>query len=97
MSDRGVSLKRAVVDLLRTEKKFTTREAQEFAAAVFKAMADVMARNVRTHADGIGTFTVKQTPAREMYDPNTGEKVKVPKRWRVSFKPSAAIKKAINE
>ena len=95
MSDRGVSLKSAVITELR--RKYSTREAQDIAMNVFVAMANAIKRNVRTHADGIGTFTVRQTPAREMYDPNTGEKVKVPKRWRVSFKPSAAIKKAINE
>lgn len=95
MSDRGVSVKQAVITELR--RKYSKREAQDIAMNVFVAMANTIKRNVRTHADGIGTFTIKQTPEREMYDPNTGEKVKVPQRWRVSFKPAAAIKKAINK
>lgn len=45
---------------------------------------------------GIGKITVKPSPERIVRNPKTGQEMVKPENKRVAFKPSAALKQAVN-
>lgn len=45
----------------------------------------------------IGTFKVKDTPARAGRNPTTGESITIPARKRIVFKPTPGLKNAVQD
>lgn len=45
---------------------------------------------------GFGSFSVKDRPARDGRNPQTGATIKIPARKVVSFKPGSELKDAVN-
>lgn len=45
---------------------------------------------------GFGSFSVKERPARDGRNPQTGATIKIPARKVVSFKPGSELKDAVN-
>ena len=62
-----------------------------------EAMSECLARGERVHITGLGSFFVVNIPARDQYDPNTGEFRTVPPYKQVRFKPSPKLRAFVEE
>ncbi len=63
---------------------------------MFKVMADMLTRGERIEIRGIGSWTVKEVPARIARDPRTGKPVKVKPRKKIRFKMGQTLNKLLN-
>jgi nucleoid DNA-binding protein len=62
---------------------------------VFDAIVNTLAKNGRVELRNFGVFEVRWRKAREGRNPRTGEKVMVPKRCTVIFKPGQAMEERV--
>lgn len=60
--------------------------------ATVAAFADELARAGRFEWRGLGTFTVRTYPGRQIHNPATGQTIALPARHSVAFKPSVQLR-----
>lgn len=49
------------------------------------------------HLNGLGTFYLKLSDAREGINPQTGERIDIPEHKQISFRPDASVRRLINK
>ena len=88
-------------DLVKTiaaEFGYSKTEARASVDAFFEALTDAIIEGHRIEARGFGAFTVKQANAKAgARNPKTGEKVYVPARRKVAFKPGRILREALSK
>lgn len=88
-------------DLIKTiaaEFGYSKTEARASVDAFFEALTDAIIEGHRIEARGFGAFTVKQANAKAgARNPKTGEKVYVPARRKVAFKPGRILREALSK
>ena len=88
-------------DLVKTiaaEFGYSKTEARASVDAFFEALTDAIVEGHRIEARGFGAFTVKQANAKAgARNPKTGEKVYVPARRKVAFKPGRILREALSK
>ena len=88
-------------DLVKTiaaEFGYSKTEARASVDAFFEALSDAIIEGHRIEARGFGAFTVKQANAKAgARNPKTGEKVYVPARRKVAFKPGRILREALSK
>ena len=62
----------------------------------FKEISTELARGNRLEFRDFGVFETKTTPARTARNPKTSEKVEVPAKRRVTFKPGRLMREGVN-
>lgn len=71
------------------------------AADFLQALADIVAKEVQSGESvtitGFGTFSLKETAARQGHKPGTGETIEISAGRSVKFTPGKALKDALNE
>ncbi len=75
----------------------TKRDAVLAVDEVFRALARMLAEGRDVGIGGFGKFVVKGQKARQGRNPKTGEPVAIPAKSVVLFRPSTALKDAVNE
>ena len=70
--------------------------AYRCADALFEAMAESITRGNRIEIRGFGVWEVKETKAKNGRNPRTGERVFVPARRKVMFKPGRILKETLS-
>ncbi len=80
----------------------TTPERNEAAgespvAQVFAAVAHHLLTHGRVEIDGFGVFELLQRKARWGRNPRTGERIDIPAKMTVKFKPAAVLKRDIEQ
>lgn len=73
----------------------TKKDAAEAVNAVFKAIADSMARHEKVQLIGFGNFEVRHRAARKGRNPQTGEEMEIPATDVPAFKPGKSLKDAV--
>ena len=73
----------------------TKKDADEAVNAVFKAIADSMARHEKVQLIGFGNFEVRHRAARKGRNPQTGEEMEIPATDVPAFKPGKSLKDAV--
>ena len=77
---------------------YSKTEARQFVDAFFEAMTDAIVNGNRIEARGFGAFTVKQANAKAgARNPKTGERVFVPARRKVAFKPGRILREELSK
>ena len=85
------------VKTIATEFGYSKTEARASVDAFFEALTDAIIEGHRIEARGFGAFTVKQANAKAgARNPKTGEKVYVPARRKVAFKPGRILREALS-
>jgi len=88
-------------DLVKTiaaEFGYSKSEARASVDAFFEALTEAIVEGNRIEARGFGAFTVKQANAKAgARNPKTGEKVFVPARRKVAFKPGRILREALSK
>lgn len=67
----------------------------EIIDAVFESAAEVVKDDGRFAYPGFGVFTLKERKAREGINPRNREKIKIPAKKTIVFKPSASLKESL--
>lgn len=82
-------------DLIRKiseQKTISIKEATKYVNAVLGAIGDAMAEKETLTIPDFGKFSVRTIPEHEAVNPETREKVNVPKKDRIVFKAYKRIK-----
>ena len=74
----------------------TKKHAEEALAAVLESIKEGVKESGKVQIIGFGTFATKTREARTGRNPKTGEKLHIPARLRVVFKPSKAFRELLN-
>lgn len=75
---------------------FSKREALELVDAVFDIMKETLTNGEKIKVSGFGNFIVRDKTARPGLNPRTGERITLPPRRVVRFRPSPVLKKLVN-
>ena len=73
------------------ETGLTQLQVQEVVQKVVEGITQTLVREGRIELHNFGVFAVRQRQPREARNPRTGEKVKVPARLVVTFKPGRGL------
>lgn len=77
---------------LSAEMGFNGALASQLVRSFFQALTESIIQGNRIEARGFGVFEVSRANARNSRNPMTGEKVFVPARRKVKFKPGKILK-----
>ena len=85
-------------DLVRavTRLGITESRSQEAVDLFFGTIRQALIEGGKVSLTGFGTWEWKERAAREARNPRTGEKIHVPPRRVLVFKPSPILKKRVN-
>jgi integration host factor subunit alpha len=76
--------------------KLTKKDATEAVELMLDAMKAALERGEQVKLSGFGLFQVKERPARQGRDPNSGRPLDIAPRRGLSFRPSDLLKDALN-
>jgi len=85
-----------LADKLSEQLDTTKANAKATIEAVFGAIVDAVNNGEEVSLNGIGKFTLKETPEREGRNPSTGETIKIKAQRKISFAPAKAVKDKLN-
>jgi nucleoid DNA-binding protein len=72
------------------------QESERLLDSVLKTVADALQRGEKVDLRGFGTFKIRQTKARQVRNPRTGEAVSVPAKKVGTFKPGKELSALVN-
>ena len=72
-------------------------QAQEIVQKVFDGITATLVQEGRIELRNFGVFEVKKRKPRKARNPRTGEKVKVPARMVVTFKPGREMEERVGQ
>lgn len=84
--------KQELIEAIIMRYGYTKREATKQLDQILDIIAYELPRKGTIKIRGFGTFSIIERKEKIMTNPNTGDKVKVPKRNVVAFIPSAKLK-----
>ncbi len=89
--------KALLTDVLKESiPQLTAAEASDVAARVLAALSGAIVAGGALTLHGLGHFTVRQQEPRAVKHPVRDERIQVPARASVKFKPSKALLEALN-
>ena len=89
--------KKEIVKTISEEIGLTQLKTKEIVQKTFDAIVDALVEDKRIELRNFGVFEVKQRAARKARNPRTGEKVFVPEKFVVTFKPGKDMEERISE
>jgi nucleoid DNA-binding protein len=79
--------KKEIVKTISEELGLTQLKTKEIVQKTFEAIIDTLVADKRIELRNFGVFEVKKRKARQARNPRTSEKVFVPAKYVVTFKP----------
>ena len=92
-----VVTKKELVKTISEEIGLTQLKTKEIVQKTFDAIVDTLVEDKRIELRNFGVFEVKQRAARKARNPRTGEKVFVPEKFVVTFKPGKEMEERVRE
>ncbi len=87
--------KTELVNAIAEEAKLSKVDAKAALDATLKAITDALAADDKVALVGFGTFMVSEKSARVGINPSTKEKIQIPAKKVVKFKPGAELGEAV--
>ena len=87
--------KTELVNAIAEEAKLSKVDAKAALDATLKAITDALAADDKVALVGFGTFMVSEKAARTGIIPSTKEKIQIPAKKVVKFKPGAELGEAV--
>lgn len=87
--------KKDIVRAIAEEVGLTQLQTKEIVQKTFDAIIEALVREGRIELRNFGVFETKLRAPRRARNPRTGEKVYVPKKWVVTFKPGKEMQQRI--
>jgi len=92
-----VVTKKEIVKTISEEIGLTQLKTKEIVQKTFDAIVEALVEERRIELRNFGVFEVKQRAARKARNPRTGEKVFVPEKFVVTFKPGKEMEERVRE
>ncbi len=89
--------KREIVHTISKELGLTQRQAQQIVQKTFDSIINILVADGRVEIRNFGVFEVRWRKPCTARNPITGEKVSVPERCTVTFKPGQVMKYRVQE
>ena len=83
--------KTELVNAIAEEAKLSKVDAKAALDATLKAISNALANNDKVALVGFGTFAVSEKAARTGINPSTKEKIQIPAKKVVKFKPGTEL------
>lgn len=87
--------KREIVQAVAEKTGVSFKDAKAVVDAFLDTLVDTLLKEGRVSIRGLGTFQVKESKERLGVNPSNKQKIKIPARKRVSFRPSLMLKKKV--
>lgn len=85
-----------IAKLAQRFPSLTHQDAEESVATILDAIGDNLAKGGRAEIRGFGSFRLNVRPPRIGRNPKTGERVSVPEKAALHFKPGVEMKDRVN-
>ena len=89
--------KKEIVKTISEEIGLTQLKTKEIVQRTFDAIIDTLVADGRIELRNFGVFEVKKRAARAARNPRTGDKVHVPEKFVVTFKPGKEMEARVRE
>jgi len=89
--------KKEIVKTISEEIGLTQLKTKEIVQKTFNAIVETLVADRRIELRNFGVFEVKRRMARKARNPRTGEKVFVPAKFVVTFKPGKEMEERVRE
>src|SRR5271155_5536940 len=89
--------KKDMAKAIADEMGLTQIQAKEIVQKVFDGITETLLKEGRIELRNFGVFEVKKRKPRKARNPRTGEKVKVPARVVVTFKPGREMEERVRQ
>ena len=86
-----------LVKCIANETKLTKVDAKKVLKAILTAISSSLQKGEEVKLIGFGTFTIKQSAARDGRNPRTGEKIKIKARKRPVLRAGKELKESVNK
>lgn len=90
-------IKADLINKLSKDMNITKQEAENGVNIFFDTLKDAIKRGEEIELRGFGSFRIRKRDPRSGRNPRTGERVKVPAKKVIYFKPSKILKQMINK
>jgi len=94
---KRVVTKKEIVRTISEEIGLTQLQTKEIVQKTFDAIVDALVKEERIELRNFGVFEVKRRAPRKARNPRTGDKVFVPEKFVVTFKPGKEMEKRVRE
>ncbi len=89
--------KKALADAVAERLDYTKKAAGDIVDLVLDEIKDQLVAGNKVDLAGFGRFEVKERAARDGFNPQTKEKIKIPASKALTFKVAKALKEDINK
>ena len=89
--------RKSIVQTIAEELDLTQLQTKQIVQKTFDSIVNTLVEDGRVELRGFGIFAVKWRKARKGRNPRTGEKVAVPARCVVTFKPGKVMEQRVEE
>ena len=89
--------KKEIVRTISEEIGLTQLKTKEIVQKTFDAIVETLVEDGRIELRNFGVFEVKRRAARKARNPRTGDKVNVPEKFVVTFKPGKEMEQRVRE
>ena len=89
--------KKEIVKTISDEIGLTQLKTKEIVQKTFDAIVETLVDERRIELRNFGVFEVKKRAARKARNPRTGDKVYVPEKYVVTFKPGKEMEERVRE
>jgi nucleoid DNA-binding protein len=89
--------KKEIVKTISDEIGLTQLRTKEIVQKTFDAIVETLVEDHRIELRNFGVFEVKRRAARKARNPRTGDKVYVPEKFVVTFKPGKEMEQRVRE
>ena len=89
--------KKEIVKTISEEIGLTQLKTKEIVQKTFDAIVDTLVTEKRIELRNFGVFEVKKRAARKARNPRTGDKVFVPEKYVVTFKPGKEMEERVRQ
>ena len=83
-------------EMLMSKFNISEQESNNFIAEMFKLIEDALKTDKQVKVKGLGTFKLTTVNARESVDVNTGERIVIESREKISFSPDTSLSDLVN-
>lgn len=89
--------KKEIVKTISEEIGLTQLKTKEIVQKTFDAIVETLVEDGRIELRNFGVFEVKKRAARKARNPRTGDKVDVPEKFVVTFKPGKEMEERVRQ
>jgi integration host factor subunit alpha len=89
--------KAELVSIVSENCSFSRQESVQIVDQVFQILKETLEKGEKVKISGFGNFITREKRARKGRNPQTGHEMMISGRRVLTFKPSAILRKAVNQ